>query len=39
MYFIEEGLISLLKEESDQEYILSKGDHFAEMAILVNLIN
>lgn len=39
MYFIEEGIINLKKIEKDnviEEYVLTKGDHFGEMAILTH---
>ena len=44
MYFIEEGIINLKKKVKnenmehigDEEFILTKGDHFGEMAILTH---
>lgn len=41
MYFIEEGLISMSKHDEEnginmEKYVLSKGDHFGEMALLTH---
>ena len=35
MYFIEEGVINILKN-NQEEVVLQRGSHFGEMAILQN---